>query len=296
MEPRHAFRTDGLSHDDHLRDDAAALDAAWKNARLIAVNSAGEACHAGESDAPIFALAAGFSAQRDARAIFLGHDADGLAWFALAAEHLDSPPAQRSDLRSAAALWQASAARAFAQARALLHWQNRHRFCGECGAQTAFLRAGHVARCMQCGAEHYPRTDVAIIVAVSDGQRLLLGRQATWPEGRWSVLAGFLEPGESLEEAVAREVLEESGVRVARCDYAGSQPWPFPASLMVGFHAFAEVQAAVAGDELEAVRWFGPQELEAAITEGSVKLPPGLSISRSLIEQWRDRHPFGTQG
>ena len=114
------------------------------------------------------------------------------------------------------------------------------------------------AHCSQCGAEHYPRTDPAVIVAVSDGTRLLLGRQANWPARRYSVIAGFVEPGESLEQTVAREVLEETGVRVRSCRYLASQPWPFPGSLMLGFVADAEPDDAAVDDELEDARWFTP--------------------------------------
>ena len=124
-----------------------------------------------------------------------------------------------------------------------------------------FGRAGYSARCPGCGLEHYPRTDPAIIVAVSDGPRLLLGRQASWPPNRWSVLAGFVEPGESLEQTVAREVMEEAGVPVLSCTYAASQPWPFPAALMVGFHAEGAPVEPVVSDELEQARWFSAADI-----------------------------------
>jgi len=121
---------------------------------------------------------------------------------------------------------------------------------------------------------------------VSDGEKILLGRQSTWPENRWSVLAGFLEPGESLEQTVIREVFEEAGVHVDRAEYAASQPWPFPASLMLGFHAYAAPQATRVGDELEQARWFSAEELREGIANGQLGISPRLSISRWLIEDW----------
>src|ERR1700687_2427327 len=126
-----------------------------------------------------------------------------------------------------------------AYARAMVHWHARHRHCGVCGTATEVRSAGHVLHCPGCGSETFPRIDTAIIVLVSDGERALLGRQASWPAGRYSTIAGFVEPGESLEDAVAREVLEETGVPLASIVYHSSQPWPFPASLMVGFCAGA---------------------------------------------------------
>ena len=142
-----------------------------------------------------------------------------------------SPSTHRSasTCAAAASLWPAFDATVFAQARALLHWHARHRLCGACGGEVAFVRAGWLGRCSRCGVEHYPRTDQAIIAAVTDGTRLLLGRQAPWPPRRYSVLAGFVEPGESLEQTVAREVFEESGVRVHACRYSPRNRGRFPA-------------------------------------------------------------------
>jgi NAD+ diphosphatase len=195
-------------------------------------------------------------------------------------------PPTRLDLRNAAVRWQALPAAIYAQARALLHWQSRNRFCGACGRAMELQRGGYAGRCVACGLECYPRTDPAIIVAVSDGERLLLGRQASWPEKRYSVLAGFLEPGESLEQAVAREVMEEAGVRIDGCEYLASQPWPFPSSLMLGFRASAAPQPLRFGGELEDARWFGADELRAQTAAGELQVSPRLSISRWLIDDW----------
>jgi NAD+ diphosphatase len=182
-----------------------------------------------------------------------------------------------------------------AHASALLSWHRTHRFCANCGAATTVAEAGHVRVCPRCGATHHPRTDPVVITLVHDGDRVLLGRQASWPPRRYSALAGFVEPGESLEEAVAREIGEEAGVTVTDVRYRSSQPWPFPASLMLGFEA-----AYVAGTpapydrELEDVRWFSRAEIERAVVgegegEGELELPPRLAIARRLIEDWLQR-------
>jgi NAD+ diphosphatase len=170
-----------------------------------------------------------------------------------------------------------------AYARAMSIWRARHRFCGICGSPTVPERAGHVMRCASCSHESFPRIDPAIIVLVSDGERALLGRQASWPPGRYSTIAGFVEPGESLEDAVAREVFEETNVRVLSANYHSSQPWPFPSSLMIGFHASAERDSEVrVTGELEDARWFTRDELLG----GPPVLPPSQSISYRLITTW----------
>lgn len=287
---RYAFQHPGLDRAEHLRRDASALDARWPSARVLVIDVEGQARFAGDEDAPEFPRGGELALERPRDASFLGMDSDRAAWFALSADVLRELPAHALDLRSAAVRWPVLAAAAFAQARALLHWQRRSRFCGSCGYGLVLADGGFSARCGQCGSEHHPRTDPAIIVAVSDGERLLLGRQAGWPAGRWSVLAGFVEPGESLEQAVAREVMEEAGVRVGDAVYAASQPWPFPSALMLGFHAVAAPQPVCLGDELEAVRWFAADELRALVAGGELRLPPALSISRWLIEDWLARH------
>lgn len=175
-----------------------------------------------------------------------------------------------------------------AYARALVHWHQRHRYCGRCGTVTRIEAGGHRRRCTNggCDLEQFPRLDPAIIVLVEHQGRALLGRQASWPPQRYSVLAGFVEPGESLEDALRREVLEEAGVDVVECDYHSSQPWPFPASLMLGFMAKTDEDALRYGDELEHAAWFSPEELLTAVATGSVRLPPRLSLSSRLLEDW----------
>jgi NAD+ diphosphatase len=195
--------------------------------------------------------------------------------------------AEFADLRTAGALLPADEAGLLAYARAMVYWRHRHRWCGTCGAPTAPASAGHVMRCTACGTDYFPRIDPAIIVLVSDGERALLGRQANWPAGRYSTIAGFVEPGESLEDAVVREVHEETGAHVLEVAYHSSQPWPFPSSLMIGFLASASGGDAIVrhDGELEDARWFSREEIAA----GAVGLPPPQSISFRLIAEWYDR-------
>lgn len=286
-----------LDRADRLRDDPDALKERWPTSRVILLDEKGNAY--ADAEGRLLSITGHDVSEGPGgvgAAVFLGLDPHDTAWFALegALTALDAP--RRVDLRSAAASWPAFDASVFAQARALQHWRSRHRYCGVCGGEVALSRAGWQGTCTKCGVEHYPRTDPAVIVAVTDGSRLLLGRQAGWPARRYSVLAGFVEPGESLEQTVAREVLEETGVRVRRCRYMASQPWPFPGSLMLGFHADAEPDEPQVDDELEEARWFTADEIRRARERGEwgsthddgegPVLSPSISISRWLIEQW----------
>lgn len=197
------------------------------------------------------------------------------------------PPARFRDLRSIAGDLSADEAGVLAYARAMVTWRERHRFCGRCGAKTLPAQAGHVLRCSDtnCANQQFPRIDPAIIVLIHDGERALLGRQAAWPAGRFSTIAGFVEPGESLEDAVVREAQEETGVVIDSVEYHSSQPWPFPSSLMVGFIAHAATTAIDLGDaELEEARWVTREQLAA----GEIGLPFEHSISFRLIEEWYD--------
>jgi NAD+ diphosphatase len=170
---------------------------------------------------------------------------------------------------------------------ALAEWHASHRFCPRCGSPLVSTAAGHVLRCAENDHQQFPRTDPAVIMMVTDGERALLGRQAAWPEGRYSTLAGFVDPGESLEEAVIREVAEETGVHVSDVAYFGNQPWPFPQSLMVGFFARAtSTDILVDGEEIQDARWFTRAEMKEQAEAGTLVLPGGISISRSLVEAW----------
>ena len=191
------------------------------------------------------------------------------------------------ELRPLAPLLPPDSASLLAYARALALWKARHRHCGVCGSPNLPARAGHVMRCTRegCGTETFPRLDPAIIVLVTDpsGERALLGRQASWAEGRYSTIAGFVEPGESLEDAVIREVEEETGVIAGDVEYVSSQPWPFPSSLMLGFRAVARTEEITLRDgELEDARWFTRADLAA----GRPALPPAGAISAQLIDAW----------
>jgi NAD+ diphosphatase len=221
-------------------------------------------------------------------AIFLGLIGER-ALFATDAASGEPDRGHPAGLREAVTELPAEEAALGAYAASLIHWHRRHRFCAACGAPTEPADGGHERRCAACDAHHFPRTDPVVIVRVADERdRLLLGRQAAWPAGRFSILAGFVEPGETLEEAVRREVLEESGVVVGATAYVASQPWPFPSSLMIGFSALAAGGEARPGDgELEEVRWFERAEVEAAAAGRSeVALSPPYSISRRLIDGW----------
>ena len=220
---------------------------------------------------------------------------DGIATFAVDLSDLGDDPARNAlagfgefrDLRDFGGLMTAPEASLMAQARGLINWHRRHGFCGVCGAPAHIRDAGHLRRCgnADCGVEHFPRTDPAVIMLVADGERCLMGRQAEWPEGLYSTLAGFVEPGESLEEAVAREIWEEAGITVRDVRYHSSQPWPFPASLMLGFYATAtSTDIKLAGDELDDARWFHRDELRNP--DDTTRLPRPTSISRRLLDDW----------
>ena len=196
-----------------------------------------------------------------------------------------APESEFHELRFVGSLLPADEAGLLAYARALVLWRRRHRFCGRCGSPNLSTKAGHVLLCSNaaCKHEQFPRIDPAVIVLITDGDRALLGRQASWPAGRYSTIAGFVEPGESLEDTVRREVKEETGVDVFDIEYHSSQPWPFPSSLMLGFFARALPGAACkCSEELEDVQWYS----RADIANGSPALPSSQSISFRLIEDW----------
>jgi NAD+ diphosphatase len=220
--------------------------------------------------------------------IFLGLAAER-PLFAQDARDCEPERGRPAGLREAATELPAEEAALAAYAGSLLSWHRRHRFCANCGQPTELADGGHERHCPACHTHHFPRTDPVVIVRVVNGNRLLLGRQPAWPEGRFSVLAGFVEPGETLEEAVRREVREESSVELGEVGYVASQPWPFPSSLMIGFHAIAGGggEPRPCDGELSEVRWFERAELQAAVGgDDSLRLPPPYSISRRLIDGW----------
>ena len=195
-------------------------------------------------------------------------------------------------LRAAAATLPRADAGLAAHAASLVNWHRRHRHCSVCGAPTDVADGGIVRRCPRCGTDHHPRTDPVVIMLVTDGDRVLLGRQPTWPPGRYSALAGFVEPGESLEEAVAREVHEEAGVEVGPPEYVASQPWPFPTSLMLGFMApWRSGEPCRIDGELEDLRWFPRADVAAAVAgrDGPLGVPPRFASATRLLEAWLQR-------
>ena len=266
-----------------LEDPATLFVPVWRAQSLIAQGS-------GSFSAQFVSGLTHFDESDTSELILLG-EFRGRLCFAIELPSTQPPRIEPSgefvDLRGVAGELMHDEAGVLAYARAMILWRERHRFCGRCGAPTRPAEAGHVRKCSndQCGTQQFPRIDPAVIVLVTDGERALLGRQASWPPGRYSTIAGFVEPGESLEDAVAREVHEETGVEIDAVDYHSSQPWPFPASLMLGFAAHASsTQIRRIDDELEDARWF----TRAQIAAGEVALPTTHSISFRLIEDWYD--------
>jgi NAD+ diphosphatase len=174
-------------------------------------------------------------------------------------------------------------------AQGLANWHKKHPRCSQCGAATTVISGGSVRKCLIDESEHYPRTDSAIIVLVKDDQdRILLGRQKVWPKNRFSTFAGFVEPGESFEHCVVREVGEEAGINLTKINYLGSQPWPFPSSLMIAFEAVTDNPSSARpdGDEIEEIRWFSRAEMKQAIIDATLILPLDISVARQMINGW----------
>ncbi len=242
------------------------------------------------------------SMDADVGAILLGLD-DGVAHFAVDLSHLPdaeaalglSGAAEFEDVRTALVRCPGEPWGIVAQARSLVDWHSTHRFCAKCGAKTASESGGGLRRCPACDAEHFPRVNPVVIMLVTRGERCLLGRQQGWPRGMFSALAGFVEAGETVEEAVRREVFEESGVKVGAVRYHSSQPWPFPSSLMIGCMAEAQSEDIVMDDrEMEDVRWFERGHVLATLDgnsfagaePGRLLLPSSLALAYYLIEAW----------
>ena len=201
------------------------------------------------------------------------------------------PEAKFIDLRHASVDMDAKHAGVLAYAKALHYWQHRHIFCGVCGSPNRLQSSGHKLVCSneECARQSFPRIDPAIIVLITHEDACLLGRNANWRPKHFSTLAGFVEPGESLEDAVVREVYEEAQIRLNKIRYVSSQPWPFPASSMCGFYAEAESRDCAVGDELEEVRWYTVDELDAAVMEDTVRLSPPVSIAFRLLADWYNK-------
>ena len=222
---------------------------------------------------------------------------DGTDYFTLDVSHIEDPHEHEilgaagvfEDLRKVGPYIQHEQGNLLAYARGINYWHQRHRFCGVCGNPTRSEAAGHQRRCMDeaCNAVHFPRTDVACIMLIYDDDRIIMGKAPRFQGKMQSVLAGFLEPGETLEDCVAREVFEEVGVRITDVEYQHSQPWPFPSSLMVGFRARAlDTELTIDEVELLSADWMSRAELKAITPDSEVQLPRKDSIARRLIEEW----------
>ena len=283
-----AFTGSRLDRADNLRADPDALAGLmnWK-ARLLALDglmpatdAAGRLAWGTLADAP-----------QDAELVFLGLD-DGKACFAAVPAQGDASPRMANPV-----LWSLMATlptddlALYGGARSLVDWHARHRYCAQCGGGTVLAKGGWQRDCASCGASHFPRTDPVTIMLVEHSDRLMLGRGKGWPEGRFSALAGFVEPGESIEEAVAREVLEESGVRVRDVAYVASQPWPFPSQLMIGCHSHADDDALTIDEtEIAEINWYSRDAVEAALSgTGPFVAPPAHAIAHHLMQWWVKR-------
>jgi NAD+ diphosphatase len=279
----------GGTHDraSALRSDPAAVERLWTNPRalVLRVHDGSAALFAdGSGLAYVPPAAVGESAAR----YFLGIGPEGIPYFAADGPFELGPAERAANVRELPPDLPAAASGLFAHAVGLSNWHARHGFCPKCGSPTTSTAAGHVRVCSRCGTEHFPRNDPAVIMlVVDDDDRCLLGHNPAWPPGRFSTLAGFVEPGESLEQAVIREVREEVGVLVDDVRYEGSQPWPFPASLMLGFRAHAtDPTISVDVAEITEARWFSREELIAAGRTREALMPGAISIARWLIERW----------
>ena len=281
-----------------LRTNPATLDQLWSQAKIIKV------CEgrllSGTSQLNL--LSAGHVADEiasekfnEGSQYFLGLDNDSrqpfFAWDTTwRAEVSDSEKESGyKTLREIGAELSESESELALHATALANWHRAHPRCPHCGAITRVDLGGASRFCDVDQSHHHPRTDSAVIVLIKDrADRILLGHQPVWPEGRFSTFAGFLEPGETFEQCVAREVFEESNVKVSELRYLGSQPWPFPASIMIAFEAVTDSPESAQGDgeEIKDVKWFSRAELKAAAADGSLLLPPSISVARKMIERW----------
>ena len=283
----------------HLRKNPISLEQLWAKAKIVHFSAGRMATSDGVNqlrylDATQVAGLIESGAFESGERYFLGLDQiNSEPYFAWNSPHLnsenDQAPAGYTTLREIGGELDELQMEIALHAVALSNWHNTHPHCARCGATTSVSLGGAIRTCDKDKSEHYPRTDCAVIVLVRDSQdRILLGRQAIWPEGRFSCFAGFLEPGETFEQCVQREVFEESGLAVREIDYLGSQPWPFPASIMISFEAITDFpeSARPDGEEIVAIKWLSRAELKAEISAGTLLLPPDMSVSRKMIDRW----------
>ena len=287
-----------LDRASELRSDEAALDRLWNNAKIIRV-SGSQLATDGKSLQFLSAteveklLASKIFTSGDK--YFLGIDTSSqAAYFAWDCDEVGLAAGESSSeglasLRELGGTLDEFELGISMQATALSNWHRSHPYCSRCGAETQSTLGGSVRVCVKDQSQHHPRTDSAVIVLVKDkDDRILLGHQPIWPDGRFSTFAGFLEPGETFEQCVEREVFEESGVKVKEIKYLGSQPWPFPASIMIAFSAVVDDPSTAKADgvEITEVRWFSRDELKSSVADGSLLLPPTISVARKMIAMW----------
>ena len=268
----------------HLRSDEAYLQSSWPNALVLQFSSEK---FASQSNQLTFVKGASLGEYDSQSDYFLGVK-DGENFFL---RHLNDETS-KSEFKSLRAIGSFLSPRDIGlavHAQGLANWHSKHPRCSLCGGPTVVVLAGAVRRCPTDQSEHYPRTDSAIIVLIkNDKDQILLGRQKVWPKYRFSTFAGFVEPGESFEHCVIREVREEAGVELTKINYLGSQPWPFPASLMIAFEAITNTPelARPDGDEIEEIRWFSREDMKSAILDKSLILPFEISVARQMINAW----------
>jgi NAD+ diphosphatase len=279
----------------HLRLDESYLKAAWKNAQVLQFQDekflsnenqvkfvAGSELGEYQSQSDYFLGVDDIENEETAHYFVRNYSSEAQAGNELPVENLRT-------LREIGAFLSPRDIGLSVHAQGLANWHKKHPRCSQCGAATTVISGGSVRKCLIDESEHYPRTDSAIIVLVKDNQdRVLLGRQKVWPKNRFSTFAGFVEPGESFEHCVVREVGEEAGITLNKINYLGSQPWPFPSSLMIAFEATTDNPGAARpdGDEIEEIRWFSRAEMKQAITDATLILPLDISVARQMINGW----------
>jgi NAD+ diphosphatase len=275
------------------RSDPAWLAAVWAGprTRVLVVNAGKALVRFSEGHADLVFVSP--SEAPPGVRFLLGVDADGVVYFGVDAqfgnEAQGEPNIKPVSLRQVGSLLGDRDAGLLTHAVALANWHDTHTHCPICGTPTTVNPGGHSTTCPKDGTEHFPRTDPAVIMLVTDpGDRCLLAHNKAWPKGRVSILAGFVDPGESAEHAVVREVSEETGITVGRVTYLGSQPWPMPRSLMLGFHAYAEggQDIHVDAEEIAEAHWYSREELLASLRARELALPPPVSIARQILEAW----------
>jgi NAD+ diphosphatase len=280
-----------IDRSSYLRGNDAWLDEAWADpaTRVVVAEHGRALCEISDEGASLVFAAP--SEAPDGVRFLLGVDESSTAYFGVAGPLIDprlDSGLRAAQLREAGPLLSDRDAGLMTHAVALANWHETFTHCPRCGTPTEPFASGHARRCPADASEHFPRVDPAMIVLVTDADdRALLARNALWPERRVSVLAGFVEAGESAEQAVAREVQEETGITVDAVTYLGSQPWPMPQSLMLGFRAVAtRTEIMVDADEIAEANWYSRDELSAAVASGSLRLPPPVSIAHRIIQSW----------